>query len=185
MGTSEGIYQYVESTEKAALESMFNKIFDLVDVQRTVRIEGVEGSIQAIPTPLDDGWLSFDEIATGLPDSVLQKGGGMTVVANNERVVLKGAPPDALFTIRTTEEEEIESPSDLERLQEELSEAGPQIAQLPASWAAADPRAGQRQMAEEARELVRAKLERAKQLFDDQSRGALTGQAFSAKLKSL
>ena len=109
----------------------------------------------------------------------------MTVVANNERVVLEEAPPDALFTIRTTEEEEIESPSDLETLQKELSEADPQIAQLPASWAAADPRAGQRQMAEEARELVRAKLERAKQLFDDQSRGALTGQAFSAKLKSL
>ena len=73
----------------------------------------------------------------------------------------------------------------IETLQKELSEADPQIAQLPASWAAADPRAGQRQMAEEARELVRAKLERAKQLFDDQSRGALTGQAFSAKLKSL
>ena len=69
-----------------------------------------------------------------------------------------------------------ESPSDLERLQEELSEAGPQIAQLPAA---------QRQMAEEARELVQAKLHTAKQLFDDQSRGALTGQAFSAKLKSL
>ena len=100
----------------------------------------------------------------------------MAVVANNERVVLKGAPPDALFTIRTTEEEEIESQSDLERLQEELSEAGPQIAQLPAA---------QRQMAEEARELVQAKLHTAKQLFDDQSRGALTGQAFTAKLKSL
>ena len=38
---------------------------------------------------------------------------------------------------------------------------------------------------EAARELVRAKLDTAKQLFDDQSRGALTGQAFSAKLKSL
>ena len=140
------------------------------------RPEGMEGSIQAIPTPLDDGGLSFDEIATGLPDSVLQKGGGITVEANNERVVLEDAPVDALFTIRTTEEEEIESPSDLETLQKELSEAGPQIAQLPAA---------QRQMAEEARELVEAKLERAKQLFDDQSRGALTGQAFTAKLKSL
>ena len=176
MGTSEGVYYYVESAEQSALESMFNKIFDLVDVQRTVRIEGVEGSIQAIPTPLDDGGLSFDEIATGLPDSVLQKGGGVTVVANNVRVVLEEAPPDALFTIRTTEEEEIESPSDLERLQEELSEAGPQIARLPAA---------QRQAAEAAQELVQAKLDTAKQLFDDQSRGALTGQAFTAKLKSL
>ena len=100
----------------------------------------------------------------------------MTVVANNVRVVLEEAPPDALFTIRTTEEEEIESRSDLETLQKERSEAGPQIAQLPAA---------QRQLAEAARELVRAKLDRAKQLFDDQSRGALTGQAFSAKLKSL
>ena len=144
--------------------------------KRQVRIEGAERSIQAIPTPLDDGGLSFDEIATGLPDSVLQKGGVMTVVANNERVVLEEAPVDALFTIRTTEEEEIESPSDLETLQEELSEAGPQIAQLPAA---------QRQLAEAARELVRAKLDTAKQLFDDQSRGALTGQAFTAKLKSL
>ena len=134
------------------------------------------GSIQAIPTPLDDGWLSFDEIATGLPDSVLQKGGGITVEANNERVVLEDAPVDALFTIRTTEEEEIESPSDLERLQEELSEAGPQIARLPRT---------QRQAAEAAQELVQTKLDTAKQLFDDQSRGTLTGQAFTAKLKSL
>ena len=100
----------------------------------------------------------------------------MTVVANNERVVLEEAPVDALFTIRTTEEEEIESPSDLERLQEELSEAGPQIARLPRT---------QRQAAEDARELVQAKLDTAKQLFDDQRQGALTGQAFSAKLKSL
>ena len=176
MGSSEGYYYYVESTEKAALESMFNKIFDLIGAQHTVRVEGMEGSLQAIPTPLDDGGLSFDEIATGLPDSVLQKGGGITVVANNERVVLEEAPVDALFTIRTAEEEEIESPSDLETLQEELSEAGPQIAQLPAA---------QRQLAEEARELVQEKLDTAKQLFDDQSRGALTGQAFSAKLKSL
>ena len=96
--------------------------------------------------------------------------------ANNERVVLEDAPADALFTIRTTEEEEIESPSDLERLQEELSEAGPQIARLPAA---------QRQAAEDARELVQTKLDTAKQLFDDQSRGTLTGQAFTAKLKSL
>ena len=175
MGTSEGIYQYVESAEQSALESAFNKIFDLIGTQHTVAIPGA-GSIQAIPTPLEDGGLSFDEIATGLPQSVLQKGGGITVEANNERVVLEEAPPDALFTIRTTEEEEIESPSDLETLQEELSEAGPQIAQLPAA---------QRQLAEAARELVRAKLDTAKQLFDDQSRGALTGQAFSAKLKSL
>ena len=100
----------------------------------------------------------------------------MTVVANNERVVLEEAPVDALFTIRTTEEEEIESPSDLETLQKELSEAGPQIAQLPAA---------QRQAAEAAQELVQAKLDTAKQLFDDQSRGKLTGQAFTAKLKSL
>ena len=176
MGTSEGIYRYVESAEQSALEKAFGEMEDLVGTQHTVRVEGMEGSIQAIPTPLDDGGLSFDEIATGLPQSALQKGGGITVEANNERVVLEDAPADALFTIRTTEEEEIESPSDLERLQEELSEAGPQIAQLPAA---------QRQMAEEARELVEAKLERAKQLFDDQSRGALTGQAFSAKLKSL
>ena len=176
MGSSEGYYFYVDSTEKAALESMFNKIFDLIGAQHTVRIEGAEGSLQAIPTPLDDGGLSFDEIATGLPQSVLQHGGGMTVVANNVRVVLEEAPPDALFTIRTTEEEEIENPSDLERLQEELSEAGPQIARLPRK---------QRQMAEEAQEMVQAKLDTAKQLFDDQSRGALTGQAFSAKLKSL
>ena len=98
------------------------------------------------------------------------------VVANNERVVLEEAPVDALFAIRTTEEEEIESRSDLERLQQELSEAGLQIARLPAA---------QRRTAEEARELVQAKLDTAKQLFDDQSRGALTGQAFSAKLKSL
>ena len=69
-----------------------------------------------------------------------------------------------------------ESPSDLERLQEELSEAGPQIARLPAAL-----RGG----AEEAQKLAQAKLDTAKQLFDDQSRGALTGQAFSAKLKSL
>ena len=176
MGTSEGIYHYVESAEQSALEKAFGEMKDLVDAQQTVTIEGAEGSLQAIPTPLDDGGLSFDEIATGLPDSVLQKGGVMTVVVNNERVVLEEAPVDALFTIRTAEEEEIESPSDLERLQEELSEAGPQIAQLPAA---------QRQMAEEARELVQAKLHTAKQLFDDQSRGALTGQAFTAKLKSL
>ena len=173
MGSSEGYYFYVDSTEKAALESMFNKIFDLIGTQHTFRIEGAERSIQAIPTPLEDGGLSFDEIATGLPE---QHGGGMTVGANNERVVLEEAPPDALFTIRTTEEEEIESPSDLERLQEELSEAGPQIARLPAA---------QRQAAEAARELVQTKLDTAKQLFDDRSRGALTGQAFTAKLKSL
>ena len=98
------------------------------------------------------------------------------MVATSERVVLEEAPVDALFTIRTAEEEEIESPSDLETLQQELSEAGPQIARLPAA---------QRRTAEEARELVQAKLDTAKQLFDDQSRGALTGQAFSAKLKSL
>ena len=176
MGTSEGIYRYVESAEQSALEKAFGEMEDLVGTQHTVRVEGMEGSIQAIPTPLDDGWLSFDEIATGLPDSVLQKGGGITVVANNERVVLEDAPVDALFTIRTTGEEEIESPSDLETLQEELSEAGPQIARLPAA---------QRQAAEAAQELVQAKLDTAKQLFDDRSRGTLTGQAFTARLKSL
>ena len=91
-------------------------------------------------------------------------------------LLLEDAPADALFTIRTTEEEEIESQSDLETLQKELSEAGPQIARLPAA---------QRQAAEAARELVQTKLDTAKQLFDDQSRGTLTGQAFTAKLKSL
>ena len=100
----------------------------------------------------------------------------MTVVANNERVVLEETPVDALFTIRTIEEEEIESRSDLETLQQELSEAGLLIPQLPAM---------QRRAAEEARELVQAKLDTAKQLFDDRSRGTLTGQAFTAKLKSL
>ena len=172
---SEGIYHHVESAEKGHLESAFNKIFDLVGAQHTLRIEGVEGGLQVIPTPLDDGGLGFDEIATGLPASVLQRG-GMTVVANNERVVLEEAPVDALFTIRTIEEEEIESRSDLETLQEELFEAGLLIPQLPAV---------QQRAAEEARELVQAKLDTAKQLFDDQSRGKLTGQAFSAKLKSL
>ena len=114
---------WADPAEPGALESAFNKIFDLIGAQHTVRIEGAERSIQAIPTPLEDGGLSFDEIATRLPQSVLQIGGGMTVVANNERVVLEEAPADAFFTIRTTEEEEIESPSDLERLQEELSRA--------------------------------------------------------------
>ena len=175
MGTSEGYYLEVDSTEKAALESMFNKMFDLIGAQDTVTTPG-GGSIQAIPIPHDDGGLTFDEIVTGLPQSVLQKGGGITVVAHNERVVLEEAPPDALFTIRTTEEEEIENPSDLETLQKELSEAGPQIARLPRK---------QQQAAEAARELVQTKLDTAQQLFDDQSRGTLTGQAFTAKLKSL
>ena len=100
----------------------------------------------------------------------------MIVVANNERVVLEEAPVDALFTIRTIEEEEIESRSDLETLQEELFEAGLLIPQLPAV---------QQRAAEEARELVQAKLDTFERLFDDQSRGTLTGEAFSAKLKSL
>ena len=176
MGLAQGIYRYVESAGQAGLESAFADLSAFVGIQRTLRIEGAGRSIQANPTPLEDGGLSFDEIATGLPESVLQHGGGMTVEANNERVVLEDAPVDALFTIRTTEEEEIESPSDLETLQEELSEAGPQIARLPAA---------QRQAAEAAQELVQAKLDTAKQLFDDQSRGTLTGQAFTAKLKSL
>ena len=172
MGTSEGIFRYVESAEQAALERAFAEIFDFVGTLRTLKIEGATRGFQANPTPRDDGGLSFDEIVTGLPQSVLQKGGGMTVVANNERVMLEEAPADALFAIRTTEEEEIASPSDLERLRDELSEVGPLIGQ---QWYAV----------EEARLFARVKLDTAKQLFEDQSRGTLTGQAFTARLKSL
>ena len=176
MGTSEGIFRYVESAEQAALERAFAEIFDFVGTLRTLKIEGATRGFQANPTPRDDGGLSFDEIVTGLPQSVLQKGGGMTVVANNEQVVLEEAPADALFAIRTTEEEEIASPSDLERLRDELSEVGPLIGQLPKTqWYAV----------EEARLFARVKLVAFEKLFEDQSRGTLTGQAFTARLKSL
>ncbi len=178
MGSSEGVYRYVDTAEGAELASGFADIFDFLDNTslRSFTIEGCDGQFQANPTRTVDGGLRFDIMVFGAEAAAAQElhGSIIVVMETGERITLAEAEVDAMFQIRTIEEAQITTIEQLNDLQKELTAM--QIQKLPKP---------QRRKVSEARLVAQEKLDAFHKLFAEVGRGLVAGEGLTARLQSL
>eukprot|EP01104_Vermistella_antarctica_P014791 TRINITY_DN4715_c0_g3_i1.p1 TRINITY_DN4715_c0_g3~~TRINITY_DN4715_c0_g3_i1.p1 ORF type:complete len:1115 (+),score=263.30 TRINITY_DN4715_c0_g3_i1:437-3781(+) len=189
MGTSEGVYRYAEGKDNLA--ERFHEIFDFLSttLSVSVRIPGitkpisVDADLNHDPTTGVDGWTLDVTVprptmsSTFTPEnSYGQDTCDVHVLVNNKEVCVSLPRVEAnhMFTIKMVENMEIQSPSDLDRAQQMLSDVNPFKA----------PK-GNRSAVSDARADVQAKLDAYHTLFAQIARGSTTGQNIASQLSSL